>query len=246
MELPATVQAASVRLALTSARVSKFAAGLVTAENRRLQELAEAAARSAQADAAVAGIDCTVESPHLGYGDLLNAFRGQARLNDLTILDAESETVNLDRGLMEALLMDSGRPLLIVPPGQDAFRTRRIILAWDGSARAARAAVDALPLLRAAEGVDVVSVTGEKDLADAVPGAGIATHLARHGVAATALEVEAQDGDVAQALRNTAVRSGADMIVMGGYAHSRLREMMFGGVTHSLLKQSPVPLFLAY
>lgn len=241
-----TVQAASVKLALTSAWGSKFAAGLVSAENQRLQELAEAAARSVQADAAAAGVDCSVETPHLGYPDLLNAFRSQARLHDLTILDAESETVNLDRGLIEALLMDSGRPLLIVPPGQDGFHARRIILAWDGSARAARAAADALPFLRIAEAVDVVSVTGEKDLSDTVSGAGIARHLDRHGVAATALHVETQDGDVAQALRDTAHRSGADMIVMGGYVHSRLREMMFGGVTQSLLKQSPVPLFMAY
>ena len=241
-----TVQAASIGLALTNAWVSKFAAGLVAAENRRLQGLAEAAARSVHADAAAAGIDCTVETSHLDYSHLLNAFRSQARLHDLTILDAESETVTLDRGLMEALLMDSGRPLLIVPAGQDVFRARRIILAWDGSARAARAAADALPFLRVAEAVDVVSVTGEKDLPGTVSGEGIARHLARHGVAATTVNVEAQDGDVAQALRNAADRSGADMIVMGGYVHSRLREMMFGGVTQSLLRQSPVPLFMAY
>ena len=241
-----TVQAASVKLALTSAWVSKFAAGLVSAENQRLQELAEAAARSVQADAAAADVDCSVETPHLGYPDLLNAFRSQARLQDLTILDAESETVNLDRGLIEALLMDSGRPLLIVPPGQDGFHAGRIILAWDGSARAARAAADALPFLRVAEVVDVVSVMGEKDLSDTVSGDGIVRHLDRHGVAATGLNVETQDGDVAQALRDAADRSGADMIVMGGYVHSRLREMMFGGVTQSLLKQSPVPLFMSY
>ncbi|HZW48444.1 MAG TPA: universal stress protein [Microvirga sp.] len=241
-----TVQAASVKLALTSAWVSKFATDLVDAENRRLQELADTAARSAQANAAAAGVACSIETPHLGYPDLLNAFRSQARLHDLTILDAETETVNLDRGLIEALLMDSGRPLLIVPPGREVFRAKRIILAWDGSARAARAAADALPFLRAAEAVDVVSVTGEKDLPDTVAGAGIAAHLARHDVAATAMNVEAQEGDVAQALRDVADKSRADMIVMGGYVHSRLRELVFGGVTQSLLRQSSVPLFMAY
>jgi hypothetical protein len=157
-----------VRQALTSAWVSKFATGLVTAENRRLQDLAEAAARSAQADAAAAGIDCSVETPHLGYSGLLNVFRSQARLHDLSILDAESEVVNLDRGLIEVLLMDSGRPLLVVPPGRDVFQARRIILAWDGSAGANRAVGDALPFLRAAEAVEVISATGEKDLPDAV------------------------------------------------------------------------------
>ncbi len=241
-----TVRSASVKLALTNAWVGKFAAHLVSAENRRLRDLAEAAARSAQADAAAADIDCSVETPHLSYPELLSAFRSQARLHDLSILDAESEVVNLDRGLIEALLMDSGRPLLVVPPGRDVFQARRIILAWDGSAMAARAAADALPFLRAAEAVEVVSVTGEKDLPDAVPGAGIAQHLARHGVAVTAVNAEARDCDVAQALRDTAVSQGADMLIMGGYVHSRLRELVFGGVTQSLLKHSPVPLFLSH
>lgn len=242
----ATVRAASVKIALTSAWVGKFAADLVAAENRRLHDLAEAVARSAKADAEATGVDCSVEAPHLSYPELLNVFRSQARLHDLSILDAEAEAVDLDRGLIEALLMDSGRPLLIIPPGWDAFRAKRIILAWDGSAKAARAAADALPFLRAADAVDVISVTGEKDLPDTVPGTGIAQHLTRHGVAATAASVEALGGDVAQTFRDTAKRSGADMIVMGGYVHSRLREMVFGGVTQSLLKQSPVPLFMSH
>jgi nucleotide-binding universal stress UspA family protein len=73
-----------------------------------------------QAEAAAARIDGTVETSHLDYLHLLNAVRNQARLHDLTIPDAESEAANLDRSLIETLLMDSGRPLLIVPPGQEA------------------------------------------------------------------------------------------------------------------------------
>ncbi|SCY97299.1 universal stress protein [Microvirga guangxiensis] len=242
----ATVQAVSVKLDLTSAGVSRVVSGIVQAENRRLQALAEAAARSAQADAAAAGVICSARAPHLSYPDLLAVFRAQARLNDLTIVDAEPEALTLDRDLIEALLMDSGRPLLVVPSDQDVFGTRRIILAWDGSGRAARAAADALPFLRAAETVEIVSVTGEKDLADTVLGADIAPHLTRHGVNAVVQTLPALEGDVAETLRNHATLTRADMIVMGGYVHSRLRELMFGGVTQSLLKQSPVPLFLSY
>lgn len=238
----ATIQSASVKLTLTNAWVSKFAADLVHAENRRLQELAETTARSAQANAAAAGVACLVEAPHLSYPDLLAAFRTQARLHDLTVVDAEPEAINLDRGLIEALLMDSGRPLLVVPPGQDVFRAERIILAWDGSGRAARAAADALPFLRTAEAVEVVAIIGEKDL----PGADIVPYLSRHGISANARTLPALDGDVAETLRTHATRSQADLIVMGGYVHSRLRELVFGGVTQSLLKQSPVPLFMAY
>ena len=242
----ATVQAASVKLELTSAWVSTFAAGLVNAENRRLRALAEAAADSARANAETAGIACSVTVLHLRYAELMDVFRGQARLHDLTVVDAEPETINLDRGLIETLLMDSGRPLLIVPQGWEVFRAERIIVAWDGSGRAARAVTGALPLLRAAQSVDVISVIGEKDLPDDVPGSGIAAHLVSHGVAAVATTVSAPGGDVAQALRDAASRSGANMIVMGGYVHSRLREMVFGGVTQSLLEQCPVPLFMAH
>jgi nucleotide-binding universal stress UspA family protein len=241
-----TVQAASVHIALSSAWVSDFAAGLVHTENQRLQALAEAAARSAAADAAAAGVVCSTQSPHLAYPDLIASFRAQARVHDLSILDAEEEALNVDRGLFDALLLDSGRPVLIVPPSRTTFSARRIIVAWDGSARAARAAHDALPFMRAAEAVEVVAVTGEKDLADNVDGADLARHLARHGVNVAVNAIRARNGDVAQTLRDHAALYSADMIVMGGYVHSRLREMVFGGVTQSLLKLSPVPLFMSY
>jgi nucleotide-binding universal stress UspA family protein len=161
-------------------------------------------------------------------------------------VDAEPSSINVDRGLIECLLIDSGRPVLVVPPGRDTFSCRRIVLAWDGSARAARAAADALPFLRAAESVEVVSVEGEKDLTDTLMGADIAPHLSRHGVKATVHCLAAVNGDAAETLRDAATRFEADMIVMGGYVHSRLREMVLGGVTQSLLRQSPVTLFMAH
>jgi len=242
----ATVQAASVKMDLSSAGISRVVAGLVREENQRLQALAEAAARSAQGDAGAAGVTCSTASPHLSYPQLLAVFRAQARLHDLTVVDAEPDVFTPDRGLIEALLMDSGRPLLVVPPGQEVFRAQRIIVAWDGSGRAARAAADALPFLRAAETVEVIAVMGEKDLPANVTGADIAPHLARHGISVTVQALPALGGDVAETLRNHATLTHADMIVMGGYVHSRLRELVFGGVTQSLLKQSPVPLFLSY
>lgn len=241
-----TVQAASLKVTLSSAGISRVVAGVVREENQRLRALAEAAARGVQGEAAAAGVVCTAAAPHLSYPELLAVFRTQARLHDLTIVDGEPDALTPDRGLIETLLMDSGRPLLIVPPGREVFSARRIILAWDGSGRAARAAADALPFLRTAETVEVVAVMGEKDLAATVTGADIAPHLSRHGVRAEVRTLPALDGDVAGTLRNHAILTHAEMIVMGGYVHSRLRELVFGGVTQSLLKQSPVPLFMAY
>lgn len=145
----ATVQAASIKLTLSSAGVSKVVAGLVREESQRLHSLAQAA-RTEEAHAASVGVACSTESPHLiSYPELLAVFRMQARLHDLTI----------DRGLIEALLMESGRPLLVVPRKQDIFRAQQNHRSL--GCRAARAAADALPFLRVAEAVEVIAVAGE-------------------------------------------------------------------------------------
>jgi nucleotide-binding universal stress UspA family protein len=241
-----TVQAASLKLTLTHAFVSAFAEGLVAAENRRLDALARAAADSSQRAAAASGVACTTQAPQLAYPALIRSFSSLARAHDLTVLDAEPIALAVDRGLIEAVLMDSGRPLIVVPQGREAFAGGRIVVAWDGSAKAARALNDALPFLRAATQVELVSVTGEKDLEHTVPGAEIAPHLTRHGVTVNVLMLPVLDADVAETLRNHAHLTRADMIVMGAYVHSRLREMVLGGTTQSLLKNAPVPLFLSF
>ena len=199
-----TVLAASVKIQLTSAWVTRFASGLVHAENQRLRALTEAVAMAVQADAGAAGVICSAYTPHLSYPALLASFAAQAGVHDLTIIDAEPEPISFDRGVIEKLLTQSGRPLIIVPQGLETFRGRRIIVAWDGSAKAARAAGDALPFLRAAEAVDVIVVTGEKDLPDIVPGSDIAAHLARHGISVTVNRLAARDGDVAATLTSAA------------------------------------------
>lgn len=241
-----TVEAASLKLVLTQAFVSSFASGLVAAENRRLDALAHAVADSARQAAATSGVLCTTQTPQLSYQDLMKSFVALARTHDLTVLDAEPVALAVDRGLIEAILKDSGRPLIVVPPGREAFTGARIIVAWDGSAKAARALNDAMPLLGNADQVELVVVTGEKDLKAAVPGADVCPHLTRHGVNAAVLALPAQNGDVAETLRNHAVLTRADMIVMGAFVHSRWREFVLGGTTQSLLERCPVPLFLSY
>src|SRR5690606_20730485 len=117
----------------------------------------------------------------------------------------------------------------------ETFSGDRIIAAWDGSEKAARAINDAMPFLRAATQVELISVTGEKDLTNSVPGAEIAPHLTRHGVNVNVLSLPSQNGDVAETLRNHAYLTRTDMIVMGDFMHSRLRQMILGGTTQSLL-----------
>lgn len=145
------------------------------------------------------------------------------------------------------MLFDSGRPVIVVPRKGGKIPPRRIAIAWDGSARAARATSDAMPFQAGADAVIAVTVTGEKDLSRMAPGADVAMYLAKHGVVDCKLAtLAAAQGDVAARLRLFVLEENIDMIVMGAFVHTRFREALLGGVTRSLLDDATVPLFLAH
>lgn len=242
-----TVQAAAARYAIPYSMLNDFGRDLISAENRRVAGLAEQLVLKTRDEAAFAGIVCAVESPQLSYGSLRQRFLAHARVHDLAILDAEANALDIDRGLIEAALFESGRPLLIVPPaGHAAFDGRRILIGWDGSAGAARAVADALPLLRAAEAVEILCVVGEKDLSNTLPGADLAAHLARHGARVSVTTTpEGKNRDVDDIIRDTALALGCGLIVCGAYKRSRLSEWVLGGVTAALLRSCPLPLLMA-
>ncbi|MHB2210825.1 universal stress protein [Methylobacterium sp. CM6257] len=240
-----TVQSAAWRLSGDDVWLGEFTDDGFARLDRRLDEMARSLADRAAGDAAQAGVVCTTEAGSLPYPDLVSRLAARARLHDLTVLDSGPRICDLDRETVEKTVFQSGRPTIAVPPGHAAFAAGRIIVAWDGSAQAARAANDALPFLRAAEAVEIVSVGEEKEIHDSVPGAEFAPHLARHGVNVTVNDLPVS-GNVADTLRSQAGLFRADMIVMGAYRHSRAREFLFGGVTRSLLRSSPAPLFLAH
>lgn len=240
-----TAETAALKLAAPRSLVSDLAVSLIANENKRLSDLAASASATARGAADLAGVVATVESRQLNYDELVARLVARARVHDVTVLDAEPTTLSTERGLIEAVLFESGRPVIVVPPGVTTFQGARILVAWDGSARAARAVGDALPLLRRAEQVEVVSVVGEKDLSTSVPGAELAPLLAAHGVAVTVTDLPL-DGDAAATLRRKAMEGRHDLIVMGAFVHSWFRQITLGGVTQSLLGASPVPLFLSY
>ncbi|MFG1347299.1 universal stress protein [Xanthobacter autotrophicus DSM 431] len=242
----ATIQAASLKVVMGNTFVGTVASGLVAAHNRRLRQLAAAVAERAFGDAAAAGVSASVDTPQLSYGQMVETFVAQARVHDISLLDAETATVNADRGLIEALLFESGRPLIVVPPGCDTFKHHRVLVAWDASARAARAVNDAMDILKAAAAVELLAIGTEKELKDEVPGAELAPHLARHGVNVSVKNLTVGVDGIAGTLREQASLIGADLIVMGAFNHSRLREWVLGGVTESLLADSKVPLFMSY
>lgn len=148
----------------------------------------------------------------------------------------------------EGAIFQSPAPVFMTPKGHAAsLQPQRILLAWDSRVEAGRAARAAMGLLAGAERVHIVMVDPEASpLANGEePGADIAAYLARHGVQAT-VEILASGGlTTAEVLRRHAEDIAADLIVMGAYGHSRLRERIFGGVTRSMLEEARLPVFLA-
>ncbi|MFG1421551.1 universal stress protein [Roseixanthobacter liquoris] len=241
-----TVQAAALKVSVPRSAVGHFAAELAGSENRRVREAAVATVERARGEADASGLTCSVETLQLPLAELLDAFVGQARVHDIAVLETTPEPMEIGRDIIENVVTRGGRPVLAVPPGVTAFRAERIVIAWDGSERAARAVAFALPLLKAAQEVEILCIKGEKDLAHAVPGAELAPNLARHGVKVSVNDISVRDGDAAETLRGQVGLFRGDMVVMGAFVHSRLQQWVLGGFTRALIERSPVPLFLAH
>ena len=167
-----------------------------------------------------------------------------ARRFDLAVVSQTGPDKRLaDDLIIEAALFESGRPVLVVPYIQKAgLRLNRVMLCWNGSSNAARAASDAMPFLAKAKKVDVVTIIGEKGKDDEIAGADIAEHLARHGLNIELRLTSAGHIDVADNILSLAADISADLIVMGGYGHSRLREFVLGGATRGVLSSMTIPL----
>jgi nucleotide-binding universal stress UspA family protein len=171
-----------------------------------------------------------------------------ARRFDISIVrQAEPGEMPLEDLIVEAALFDSGRPVLVVPYIQkEPLKLDHVMICWDGSRNAARAAADAMPFLERAKTVDVVIVLGEAGKSDEIPGADIAEHLARHGLKIDVKRIVAAGGDVTSTILSQAADSETDFLVMGGYGHSRLREFILGGVTRGILGSMTVPTLMSH
>jgi nucleotide-binding universal stress UspA family protein len=175
-----------------------------------------------------------------------HALAGLARHFDLTIV-AQPQHNDAQMSFVEALLFESGRPILMVPHSIGSTPKFDVaIVAWNGSKEAARSIAGAMPLLRRAKIAQVVSIVEPKkrDAVD-LPGFNITRHLARHGVAAELKRITT-NLDPGEALLSHAADEGADFIVMGAYGQSRLREMLLGGATRTMLKSMTLPAFMAH
>jgi nucleotide-binding universal stress UspA family protein len=152
-----------------------------------------------------------------------------------------------DEVVDESVLLESGRPVIFVPFIQKGgVKLDRIMVCWDGGRAATRAIADAMPLLKKAKQVEVVIVSGKPGKDDEVPGADLGQHLARHGLKVEVKRITSPDIDVPSTILSYAADSSADLIVMGGYEHSRLREFLFGGATRGLLESMTVPVLMSH
>lgn len=153
------------------------------------------------------------------------------------------------REVVDRIVLGAGAGVMVVPPKSAKESIgERILVGWDGGMHAARAIRDALPLLEAASEVKVLCVDpkpGRGGLGD-LPGADLSAYLASHGVKAEADHRSSVGGDVGSTILNDSADFGADLIVTGGYGHSRLGELLLGGVTDTLIEQSAVPVFMSH
>ena len=166
----------------------------------------------------------------------------EARSADLVIVGQARGSVDIARSLDPGTaILKTGRPVLVVPPGVDRLKAERVLVGWKDSREARHAVQGALPLLRGATTVAIVEVCGggEEDAARRRVD-DVAQYLTRHRVAVSSVNAVAATGSVAGQLIEAATRADADLIVAGGYGHSRLGEWIFGGVTRDLLRSSPV------
>lgn len=194
----------------------------------------------------VAGEWRLVEGPH----DQTVAIH--SRYVDLAIvgqIDPAQRPVGSVARIPEAALLTSGRPVMIVPyAGTFSTIGNHVLVGWSATPEAARALADALPFLKRARKVTVLTVDSAQaiDMEPGIPAADITLHLARHGVNAEAATTAADDIATGDVLLNYIADCGADLLIIGGYGHARAREAIFGGVTRQILQQMTVPVLMAH
>ncbi|MCR6631361.1 MAG: universal stress protein [Magnetospirillum sp.] len=209
----------------------------------------EEAAREARAafDAIAPDYGVTTEWRDVD-GGLVDSVVLHARYADVTII-GQADADEGERPLADALILEVGRPLLVVPEA-GRFNTigERVVVAWNASREATRAVHDALPVLVGAKRVHVIAVNPVGGMAGHgdVPGADICLHLSRHGVNAVCEHIKSDDLRAGEMLLSRVTDEAADLLVMGAYGRSRLRTMVLGGVTQHILRHMTVPVLLSH
>ncbi|QND60029.1 universal stress protein [Mesorhizobium huakuii] len=185
----------------------------------------------------------------------LESFSGDSALTGISsvraadlIVAAQRETGGDPSADVDTLVYDAGRPVLVVPSAGPLVTTfKRVLLAWNGSKEAARAAFDALPFIIEAEKTDILVIDPPDTLEQSPEAAGaeIASALSRHGANVSVSVQQSGGTSVDDMIQNRVAETGADLLVLGAYSHSWLRQLLFGGVTRTVLRTAQVAAFLS-
>jgi nucleotide-binding universal stress UspA family protein len=210
----------------------------------------------ARASAALAVFETEARNAGISYGlqpligapvETVATVSAMARLYDLTIvLQPEPGRDTFDNTIPQEILFQSGGPVLLIPyTHKGPFEPKHIGIAWDGSRLAARALRDAAPFLARAHAITIITVNSAEMPAE-ISAATLVAHLARRGLAARIESLSADRADIQPTILSIAADTGLDLIVMGGYGHSRLQERILGGVTRGMLQSMTVPTLMSH
>ena len=185
-------------------------------------------------------LDCACLASHTG-----SQLMGNARLSDLIIIPNSDYPAY--REIAEEIIFGSGRPVLLMPDEVPPEITLTVVVvAWDGSRVAARAIFDALPFLKFAQTVRLVEMTGEKPLEGASSLAALQNQLKSHDVTATVDTIAVDGASAGEALTEYCAHQHADLLVMGAYGHTRIRDFVMGGATRFVVHHTPLPILLSH
>ena len=180
-------------------------------------------------------------------GDLSVVLSAEGRGSDLIVMGQEQgdDDPGYYDGAPDRVILESGRPVLVVPyTGVPEEIGKRVIVAWSDTRESARALKDALPLVGGAEEVEVISANPPEE--EVIPGADVARYLSHHGIDPKISRVMARDLGAEDTLLNRVADLGADLLVMGGYGHARIRELVLGGVTRAILQHMTCPVLFSH
>jgi nucleotide-binding universal stress UspA family protein len=222
--------------------------GIIESQRIENEKIAKTAVEQFNESTRLAGISGEARVLDASVADAPGMLARIARRFDLSVIaQPEPNEPRLGRLFVEAALFESGRPVLIVPYIQTAgLKLDRVMVCWDGSRSAARAVGDAMPFLVQAKTTEIVVVSGEPAKSDELPGADIAHHLTRHGAKVEVKRIVSTEIDVANTILSSAADASVDLLVMGGYGHSRMREFILGGVTRGILASMTVPTLMSH
>lgn len=222
-------------------------ASIMDVERERALERAEAALRVFEVEAKGARIAYDTRAVAGTFGELVTTVGSMARLYDLTVVSqGEPDRDTFDNQLPQELLMETGGPILFMPYNfRGVFKAARIGICWNGSRLAARALRDAMPLLAKADTLTAITLNSADVPRDA-SAANLARLMARAGLPIRTVMLQVNRGNIQSSLLSIAADEGLNLLVMGGYDHSRLQEALFGGVTREMFRSMTVPVLMSH